>query len=62
MVKRLRTAASRHRQASDRLQAATGDLYTAMREAADRGMSRREIADAVGISFQRVQQVVKAKP
>ena len=54
VVKQLRTAASRER-------AARQGLHQAIREAASAGMSYRQIAAAVGLSFQRVHQIVRAR-
>jgi transposase-like protein len=54
VVKRLRTAASREL-------AAREDFHRAIREAANAGMSYRQIAGAVGLSFQRVHQIVRRR-
>ena len=39
---------------------AEADWREAIREAAAEGMTRREIAGEVGVSFQRVQQIIEA--
>ena len=54
VARRLRTAASRER-------AAREELHRAIREAASAGITYRQIAGTVGLSFQRVHQIVRSR-
>lgn len=54
----LRRLASDYSRASDRLEARRETFYAAICEAHRQGQSLRSIADEVGLSFPRVQQIV----
>lgn len=55
----LRSAEARHQRAFVRLEEAQRERDAAIREAHAEGMTTRAIAEHVGVSHQRVAQVVK---
>jgi hypothetical protein len=59
LLEKARAAADSHAEADRQLQSARGDYYHAIRKLHLAGGSVREIADALGVSHQRVQQMVQ---
>ena len=57
--KRLATASKRYAAAHDLLEGRRKDLDVAIRRAANRGASTREIASELGFSYQRIAQIVR---